>query len=318
MATDGPPPIEQQDIKPLSSAERSLRSKFGVPLPPTEQTRENIVAELIPKIQEVFSKEGPIDEAAMLKMMDELEKSGELERNVHTLGEGKDRALILRTAVKRTIESTSYAPAVRPRELLPIGTMATKQSEWLAINRKGFIKYVVVNNQILTVDETSAFFDGRRHPDSRHYDYSGPVHPERYYVDQMRKWADEVQGYVKYTFGEKNGKIMGQLLSHDGYPPEPSESPFSSYGGRPPQPEVDKFYDEKDLSSFGHHFHPESGWSHLDPTEGQRKASRALRRGDNPVGWELNQWQNSFYRVDSPEFVQESLRANAVPQSSAA
>lgn len=272
----------------------------------------------MPKVREILAKEGPVDEAQMLKLMDELEKSEELRDNVHTLSQGKDRALILRRIVQTTAENTSFGPAVRPQELIPIGKLTTAQSEWLVIDRKGFIKYAVVDGQKLTIDETSAYFDFRRYPDSHWsgtYGNDAPLTPEKHYIDKTREWADGVERSIRYN-GDGLRDLMQELLLKKDYPQEPAKNPFDRFpmGQRPPQDEVDKYYHEKDLASFGHYIHPDSGWSTLLSTEEQRKASRTLRRGDNPVGFQYDQYHHDFYRVADPDFVQQALTVNkAVP-----
>lgn len=275
---------------------------------------KDIIAELMPKVQEILAKEGkePVDEAKMLKLMDEVERSEDLKGNVHTLGEGKERAVILKRIVQTSTESTSYGPAVRPQELVPIGKLTTAQSEWLVVNRKGFIKYAVVDEQRLTIDENSAYFDGRRYPDSHNRDWEGPIHPDKYFVDKTRQWADGVERSIKYN-GDKLRDLMQELvLSHKDYPQEPAKNPFDRFpmGVRPPQDDVDKYYHEKDLASFAQDLHPDSGWSTLLGTEEQRKASQALRRGDNPVGFQYDQYHHDFYRVTDPNFVEQALKSN--------
>jgi hypothetical protein len=281
-----------------------------IPHLPSPENKKGVIDKLMPKVQEILAKEGPVDEARMLKLMDELEKTGEIKDRVHTLGEGKDRTIILKTPVQTSREKTSYDYAVNPHELLPIGKIKTEQSEWLILNRKGFLKTIVIDGQEMTVDEASQFFSIRRHPDSARQD--GDTKPHEYYIDKARSWAKQVQGYVK-DFGERNREDVYNILNLSDYPPAPEKFHHNLYGTNASQETVKKVDAEEHLYYLGQQLHPESGWNRLYQTEDERKASEAIGY-KNPLGWEMYQGP-SFYKVKSPDFVQTALAVNAAPQS---
>lgn len=251
----------------------------------------------------------PHREQVLLELMDLIEGAREQSgRFCATIGEGRERAIVLRQPVEKLLREPAMIfrytnEGKGKREALSVGTIQTSRVEYLVVNREGFIKIAMTTDQTLDVDPNGGYF-------TRTGDHMTPEH--------IKDWAERTSGSVKW-FTDQAKIRMSRVLQSGSYPDQPTYPNPGAEMDYQKAVRLGQLAQEKGFDwVLGDTIRPASQWSQFINLRDTDFDQLSIRTNPGQNWFDTHQRGYLAVRVTNLDFIEQSFKTNLEAENSAA